>query len=278
MQDWLINANACFAKERAQLHILTPCYGGMVNTTFVACFLRTQELLSELGVSVKLELLPNESLITRARNTLVAKAMSDARMTHVIFIDSDIVWEPHDVVKLLMSGKDVVGGVYPKKGYLWDALKEDSMQNIKQMVPPDMDPLVFLRTHLVSYNWNLNNASNYVENGCMEVKHLATGFLMITRHAFLTLMKQHPETKYTDDVGHLIGEQNAFAYSLFDCAIVEDHYYSEDWLFCKRWTDAGGKVYADITIPLIHIGPEAYLGKVQSIFQFSDVTSNAPST
>jgi hypothetical protein len=270
MEEWLINAQAHFAKCRTQLHILAPCYGGLVNSSFMECFLRMQELFNKLGVGLKLEILANDSLVTRARNALVARAMSDSRMTHVIFIDSDIVWGAEDVVRLLLSNKDVAGGVYPKKGYSWENVEDvKKYQEISDAKPPDMNFPSYLKTRLVQYNWNLNSNSFQLENGYMEVKHLATGFLMISRSALETMMAKYPETKYTDDVGHLVGEQNTFAYALFDCAVVEQQYYSEDWLFCKRWTDIGGKIYANVTIPLVHIGPEPYLGRVLSILNIS---------
>ena len=32
------------------------------------------------------------------------------------------------------------------------------------------------------------------------------------------------------------------------------HYFSEDWLFCYRWTNTGGDVFIDVSINLSHSG------------------------
>ena len=64
----------------------------------------------------------NDSLVSRARNNLVAKALTDPDTTHIMFIDSDISWEPFDIFKLILSEKPLVGGVYPMKHYFWDRL------------------------------------------------------------------------------------------------------------------------------------------------------------
>jgi len=56
-----------------------------------------------------------ESLVSRARNAAVAHFLEDKENTHILFIDSDIIFEPEDVFKLLQSNKEVVAGIYPKK-------------------------------------------------------------------------------------------------------------------------------------------------------------------
>ena len=54
--------------------------------------------------------------------------------------------------------------------------------------------------------------------------------------------------------------ENEFAYALFDCAVENGHYLSEDWLFCNRWTNLGGKIFIDVSINLTHTGIEDYNG------------------
>jgi hypothetical protein len=67
-------------------------------------------------------------------------------------------------------------------------------------------------------------------------------------------------TKYVDDVSFLKPEENEFAYALFDCGVEDGHYFSEDWLFCKRWSKMGGNIFVDVSINLIHSGIEDYRG------------------
>ena len=67
-------------------------------------------------------------------------------------------------------------------------------------------------------------------------------------------------SEIVDDVNFLRPEENAMAYALFDCGVEEGHYFSEDWLFCDRWTKMGGEIYLDVTINLTHTGIEDYKG------------------
>jgi hypothetical protein len=62
-----------------------------------------------------------------------------------------------------------------------------------------------------------------------------------------------------------IASDNRFA--LFECMIGEDGtYLSEDFAFCKRWTDMGGEIWADLNSKLNHVGPMAFCGDLSSQF------------
>jgi hypothetical protein len=65
----------------------------------------------QYGVSVKFSYLFNESLIRRARNYLVDEFLNRSDATHLLFIDSDIHFNPQDVVALLALDKDVAGAL-----------------------------------------------------------------------------------------------------------------------------------------------------------------------
>mgnify|MGYP000341873540 CR=1 FL=1 len=67
----------------------------------------------------KFSFLFNESLITRARNYLVDEFLR-SDFTHLLFIDSDIHYNPQDVIAMLALEKDVIGGPYPKKSINWN--------------------------------------------------------------------------------------------------------------------------------------------------------------
>jgi hypothetical protein len=110
--------------------------------------------------------------------------------------------------------------------------------------------------------YNLNYLGNTLEivNNLTKVRHLATGFMMIRRDTIEKMGRAFPSTKYTDDVNFLIPEENKFAYALFDCGVVDDHYLSEDWMFCNRWSTIGGELWIDVTINLTHTGIHDFAG------------------
>jgi len=262
-----------FVKERKpHLYILTPVYGGMCHVSYLTCILATKELFAKMECPLTIEFCKNDSLVSRARNNLVAKAMHNTATTHILFIDSDITWNPYDIFRLLLDDKNLVGGVYPLKRYNWDRLKQPiepgkpsnleiwKERRINTSLKDFIDEDAMIQCNMVNYNLNYLTPEIKIENGLIRVKHMATGFMMIRRDTLEKMMYAFPSTKYTDDVGFLQGEQNKYAYALFDCGVEEGHYMSEDWMFCNRWRKMGGEVFYDVHICLTHTGPEDYRG------------------
>lgn len=248
--------------------ILTPCYGSVCYVNYVHCLLETHNVFRQFGIPLTIEFCKNDSLVSRARNNLIAKAMyNKSTVTHMMFIDADITWDPTDILKLLISNKSLVGGVYPLKKYNWETLldKENAVKNIidrknKSQLRNVVSDENMLQHNLLKYNINFWDNVLNIENNLTKVRHIATGFMMIKRNTIEQMAKAFPSSKYTDDVGFLNGDENEWAYALFDCGVEEGHYFSEDWLFCHRWTKMGGNVYLDVSINLKHTGIEDYNG------------------
>ena len=223
-----------FDFSKIHLHIGIPCYGGMVSEPTMTSFLRFTLLAQQAGLNWSLDTMVNESLVTRARNNLMAKMMTNAAATHFMFIDADIRFQPESILQMLAYDKEVIGGLYPKKA-----------------LP-------------VSYVINLKPQTK-IQGDVFTVDTMGTGFLMFKRNVYEKLIAAHPETKYVDDVG--LGKQfEPMMYSIFDCKIDErGHYLSEDWLFCRRWQELGGEIWAHSKVLLNHVGHYEYAGDLDKI-------------
>jgi hypothetical protein len=256
-------------RKPIRLMIATPCYGGQCFVEYFESLMSTINYLKhEYNIECKPVFLKNDSLITRARNNLVAKFMAQKEFTHLMFIDADITWDPRDVYKLLTSNLDIVGGIYPYKKYNWDVLKPDYYSQVlksknKFEHNKEIDDLDFIKHNLVRYNLNYSNNMK-VKNNVLKVKDLATGFMMLKREVFEELFECFPDLKYQDDCGYLTEEENKYAYALFDGGVVDGRYQSEDWLFCHRWQAVGGEIFANIGIDLTHIGKNNFEGRFMS--------------
>lgn len=272
-QTFMQKVNDFLSQNKTKVYILTPCYGSLCFVNYVKCVMATADMFRSLGIGYSLEFCRNDSLVSRARNNLVAKAMNDPEMTHIIFIDADITWNPTDILKLIVCNKALCGGVYPLKHYYWERLTANPEKNfIKEVLErkkksdfhAHISDELMIQHNLLRYNINYNNNVLSIENNLAKVRHLATGFMMIKRSTIEKMSQAFPSTKYTDDVGFLQGKENDFAYALFDCGVEDNHYYSEDWLFCHRWTKMGGSIWLDVTINLVHTGNEDFTGSYLS--------------
>ena len=99
---------------------------------------------------------------------------------------------------------------------------------------------------------------------------MGTGFLLFKKEVYQKLIVAHPDTKYVDDVG--LGKQyEPNMYAIFDCKIdAKGHYLSEDWLFCRRWQEIGGEIWAHSKALLNHIGHYEYLGDLSKMPDFTN--------
>jgi hypothetical protein len=220
--------------RKNHLHIGIPCYGGMVSEPTMTSFLRFTLLAQQAGLNWSLDTMVNESLVTRARNNLMAKMMTNKEATHFMFIDADIRFQPESILQMMAYEKEVIGGLYPKK-----ALPVNYVINLKP--------------------------ETKIQGDIFTVDTMGTGFLMFKRNVYEKLIAAHPECKYVDDVG--LGKQyEPMMYSIFDCEIDErGHYLSEDWLFCRRWQRIGGEIWAHSKVLLNHVGHYEYAGDLDKI-------------
>jgi len=250
-----------------KLYILTPCYGSMCHVNYIICLMNTINLFKQIGFPLQIEFCKNDSLVSRARNNLIARAMNDPTSTHFMFIDSDISWDPLDILKLILSEKELIGGIYPLKHYEWSKLSSNPeyiSQLLKRKNESELSKVIndeqMIQHNLLKYNVNYLTNMLEIDNNLAKVRHVATGFMMIKREVIKKMMKSFPSTKYVDDINFLKPQENEFAYALFDCGVEEGHYFSEDWLFCHRWTKMGNEIWIDVSINLVHSGVEDYCG------------------
>jgi hypothetical protein len=223
-----------FDFSKVHLHIGIPCYGGMVSEPTMTSLLRFILLAQQAGLNWSLDTMVNESLVTRARNNLMAKMMTNTTATHFMFIDADIRFQPESILQMIACDKEVIGGLYPKK-----ALPVNYVINLKP--------------------------ETKIQGDIFTVDTTGTGFLLFKRSVYEKMIAQFPETKYVDDVG--LGKQfEPMMYSIFDCKIdARGHYLSEDWLFCRRWQDMGGEIWVHSKVLLNHIGHYEFAGDLSKI-------------
>ena len=88
-----VQVNVDFLKT-TRVHICMPCYGGMLTESCFMSYIKWANVCRQLGIDWTMETMTNESLISRARNTLTAKFLHNKESTHLMFIDTDnLCWE-----------------------------------------------------------------------------------------------------------------------------------------------------------------------------------------
>src|SRR5210317_1545835 len=91
-----------FDFSKVHVHFAVPCYGGVVSEPTMTSFIRFTLMASRVGLNWSLDTMVNESLVTRARNNLCAKMMTNEAATHFMFIDADIRFQPESILQMIM--------------------------------------------------------------------------------------------------------------------------------------------------------------------------------
>jgi len=255
--------------RKKKFFIATPCYGGNLQEPYFRSTIKLMTFFNHHRIPLAFGTIANESLVTRARNVLLAYFLN-SDFTHLMFIDADIEFEMEDILKLYAHDKEVIVGAYPKKGVLWsrirDCLKAPENQDRELS---DKDIATFGSDYAINFKFlNREQKTIQVENGLIKLHDAGTGFMMIKREAIIKLINAYPELKYNNDVMIGNGEQlkDKF-YALFDTMIdpVDRRYLSEDYTFCRRWQELGGDIWLDPSISLNHYGHFAFQGNPHAI-------------
>ena len=245
-----IQVNLDYLKT-TRVHMCMPCYGGQLTESTFMSYIKWANTARQLGLDWTVETMTNESLISRARNTLTAKFLHTKESTHLMFIDADIGWEPWHLLVMLDAQKDVIGGLYPMKS--------------------------------LPIKWCVNGIPGQPEpaagENLIEVSKTGTGFMLIKRDVFEKL-DAHPATKpFKNDIG-LDPALDPYMKTYFDTAVREGRYYSEDWTFCENWRDIGGQVWVDKRVLLRHTGTYTFAHDAQEklVQDFAAMTNTPTNT
>ena len=231
-----------------------PLYEGNISHVTLTGIIDLIQWFSSKNIEYKFYFISKDSLVSRARNTIVTKFLDDEDFsgTHLFFLDADIGFSHKNFERLLDYNKDLVCGVYPTKGINWERLKTLDNKTVKPQ-------------NLMNYNVNFIDPSNIkLDNGFTEVKEGATGFMLIKKDVFLKLKDNYSDLKFTPRPSSILSGSNN-CYDFFKVGNYKDkkgnvNYLSEDFYFSTLWRDIGGKIFADLTSELSHLGKFSFYG------------------
>jgi hypothetical protein len=210
--------------QSANLLIGTPAYGGQVHVDYVSSLL----VFQRQGIVFSLMTIGNESLITRARNTIISTFHQRREFTHLLFLDGDVHLPQEGLSRMIACGKDVVGAAVPLK-----ALSPEGARifNIGRTIGED-GPLLL-------------------------TERVGTAALLLSRNAADALVddaRGDGRVYEQSDAQAVIGAGHAIHYDVFRVGVVEGEYLSEDYWACHALRRLGFAIHVDPTIVTRHNG------------------------
>ena len=236
-----------------KLFLSTPCYGGLCLESYVKSIINLQIALIKENIILYLDTIENESLVHRARNVSIGRFMQKSDADYFMFIDADVDFDPMSVVRLIKSGHDISVACYPKKFIDWDQAATAAKNN-------DTRNMEMLSASLVV---NFGARQVTIENGFIPILDGPTGFMVIKREVIKKMEEHYTDLWCVND--HQNRDFDRYC-AVFDCMIDPDskRYLSEDYAFCRRWQQMGGKIYADVQTTLGHVGNLPFTGCLEN--------------
>ena len=251
-----------------KLFLATPMYGGQCAGMFARSVADLSALCTQYGIPLQMYFLFNESLITRARNYCCDEFMrSDCK--HMLFIDSDIGFNPQDVIAMMSlqanepEKYNIIGGPYPKKCISWEKIKVAVDKGIA-----DDDPNV-LEKFVGDFVFNPRNGQQSIAIGepC-EVLEIGTGFMMVEKQAMQKFTDTYPEYMYKPDhvrTEHFDGSREIMMYFQAEVDPATKRYLSEDYWFCQKAIAAGINTWLCPWMKLQHVGSYIFGGSLADL-------------
>jgi hypothetical protein len=253
--------------RKHKIFIGTPMYGGNCSGSYTKSCTDLAMMCAANGIDVRFYYLFNESLIQRARNYVVDEFMR-SECTHLVFIDSDIAFDPRDVLGLIAiqvsdPKYNIVTGPYPKKTIAWEKVKKAVEIGKAEDTPFALDQ------YTADYVFNpINKLASFNLSEPLEIGEGGTGFMCIPKETFEKYKEAYPEYSYKPDhirTENFDGSNEIMAY--FDCVIdpKTKRYLSEDYFFCHKARAAGMQVWMCPWMQINHIGSYIFKGNMAAI-------------
>lgn len=207
-----------------KVFISTPAYEGKVYVQYALSLVDTCTLLLQNNYEPVIRIPTGGSLLVADRNRII-QAFWESECDYLLCLDSDLGWDPRAVIKLLKSGKDFTGGVYPTRqgrGFTFRPTTDESGKI-------DMCSTTKL----------------------LKMEYIPAGFMLLTRKA-IKQMREHFQHLYYCPKGST--NPLEAGYCLFDTEVWQGEFWGEDYVFCRRAREAGLDIWVDPLINFDHAG------------------------
>ena len=218
---------------KPSIFIAMPCYDSVKINTMLSVIKLVQQL-GKSGIEVGIHTMKSP-LIHQARNYLTSVFLT-TEYQYLLFIDSDVEFDPESVLKMLIAKKNIVCTPYRVKS-------ADINQHMYTVEFKDPKNILILA------------------GGLVEIEAGPTGLMLIDRKVFEKIIKNHHDLKIINKATPKAEKSHEFYYNFFDFSFNDGYAMGEDVSFCRLARGNGFKIYANIESSTTHHGSFAWKGR-----------------
>ena len=208
---------------QSKLLIGTPAYNSQVHTDYLHSIIAFQRA----GIQFTVMTIGNESLITRARNTIISKFAALDSFTHLLFLDGDVYLGAEDLQRMIDAGEDLLAAPVPLK------YRDDDG------------------------NRRFNLGKLLGQKGQLAVvDHVGTAVMLMSSRLVKALVAQAESAGHSYRINPLSTNDTdpGRQYDVFRVGVEDDNYLSEDFWVCNRARELGFEVLVDTSVTVRHSG------------------------
>ena len=218
---------------KPSVYIAMPCYDSVKINTMLSV-IKLVEQFRYSGVKMGINTMKSP-LIHQARNYLTSVFLT-TEYQYLLFIDSDVEFEPDAVFRMLVAKKDIICTPYRVKAEELDK-------------------------HIYTVEFKDPKNIPFLPGGLVEIEAGPTGLMLIDRRVFEKIIKNHPDLKIKNKATPTADKSLEFYYNFFDFGFDNHYATGEDISFCKLAKENDFKIYANTESTTKHHGSYAWEGK-----------------
>ena len=229
--------------------VATPTAGNLVTAGYGSTLMAIARAARDAGWDFD-NLAFDGADVVMARNFLANHVLQDKRLSHILFLDSDMRVHQSVISRFLAENKPLLGAVYPRRnidlGRYGAALKAGHSDAEAQALAMD-------------FNVKITASSMKVRDGLCEVHGIGFGCVLIQRGLLEEMARSGVAREVRSGVLKAHGLGDSY-FDFFSTLPLEDGgYLSEDFSFCARVRQMdGGTIWAYIGDGVAHLGAFSY--------------------
>lgn len=231
-----------------KIMICSPSRDSVVCGNYHLTNLAIAKWAAMIGMKVDTQFLFGCSYIEQGRNVL-ANTFYNSDATHLFFIDTDNGTQANHFFELLLTQKEIIGGLYPKRNFNWEAIHKAALDGVPA------NRLAHSAGHFPYHM--LEGSPLTIGHEPQKVLTLPTGFMCISKAALKKYVKAFPNRKTSNNTPGSYGIQ-FFRAGTFEQTDEKGNKYnsfdSEDNHFCKDMLTLGVNTYVAPWVPVTHQG------------------------
>lgn len=242
--------------------IASPTYDGTVRREYMRSVMQLCEALRQRRIGWELLLEP-ATLLHTMRSVMASLVLEESPYSHLLFVDTDLDFQPVSVLKMLAADVEVIGCAYPYRTVPLHETVTGTDRTLRQVIASKVPYALTLAEGTTNLD---------VVNGICEVASIGTGLLLIRRSALEALAASGLISRFVTTFPYSQWYHHSHYHGFFSHLQAEGCDYGEDYSFCRRWREVcNGRIHALVSDEVGHIGPLPVLGRYLERLQSGQV-------